>query len=504
MAAGFGRATGAEPAASAPGALPAGGTAAARAVLPRVHPLVALRRRMDDALMCVAPGLGEAHVGIYARPVGSNRPIFERDSHQSFIPASNGKLFSMAFALSALGPDFQFETLIGAARKPDANGVLADDLIFKGGGDPSFCARRNLGLESDPMRALEQMADQVVAAGVRAITGDVVGDETRYDRDLYPVGWTVDDATWSHGSPVSALTVYESQLDVRIEGAADPSGSPEIFVKPIPDYFAVENRLTTGERTRVSVERMPGTRQLIVSGTVVPGAKTGEQVAVDDPALFAAAALKDALERRGVRVGGGLRTVSREAGATGVADVPLGVVFASAKSAPLIEILRVVGKTSRNLYAEATLREAGLRVTGVPDRNNAVSAMTRFLATAGGDEKCCFFQDGSGLSRQTLVTPVSTVALLDHMYRGEHKENWLSVMPVGARDGTLAYRMRRSPEARRVRAKTGAIAHVATISGYVNSKTWGEVAFAAMINNFTGDSGEAWRLLDKISLALAE
>lgn len=483
-------------------ALAAGEQPRAGKAVPYAPPLTAVRRKMEDALACAGPGNGESQVGIFARQLSTGRTLYERDAFQSFIPASNAKLYSMAFALSKLGPDNKFETRIGASQPPDRNGNLSGDLVLVGGGDPSFCARRNLGLEENPMQAMEWMADQVVAAGVRVVDGDIVGDDTHFEKDLYPIGWTLEDATWSYGSPVSALTVFENQLDVRVEAVADEE-IPRVSVSPLPGYFVIENRLRTGARTNWSIDRQPGSRQLVLSGTIAAGTKRSEQAAIDDPPEFAAAILKDALERRGVRITGGIRSRSREAEDL-TAAAPIPVIFAAHQSAPLVDLLRVVGKTSRNLYAEMTLRQAGLVASGGAGRQAAVRNMMLFLSQAGTDTKCCFFQDGSGLSRQTLVTPVSTVDLLGHMYAMPLREHWMSLLPVGARDGTLTFRMRGSPLAGRVRAKTGAIAHVATVSGYANSRTWGEVAFSAMVNNFTGDSGDVWRMLDKICLALAE
>src|SRR5262249_49798890 len=152
---------------------------------------------------------------------------------------------------------------------------------------------------------------------------------------------------------------------------------------------------------------------------------------------------------------------------------------------------------SHNLYAELVLREIGRVAAGSATRQGGINEVYKLLWEAGVRTECCYFQDGSGLSRQTLISPLATAKLLQYMYRSKYHETWWTLLPIGAVDGTLGKRFERNPVAKRIRAKTGAIAHVSTMSGYAESTTWGPVAFSVLINNYNAESAEATAVLDK-------
>jgi D-alanyl-D-alanine carboxypeptidase/D-alanyl-D-alanine-endopeptidase (penicillin-binding protein 4) len=468
-----------------------------------------LDQKILDILACASTNVSNGLVGIQAVELRTGKVLHEQNSQNAFSPASNTKLFSTALALSRLGPDHTFETRLAADHQPDETGKLRGNIYLIGGGDPTLGSRRfarlyysgNSEATTPPKDAIEQFADAIVEKGIRHIQGDIVGDETRFPRDLYPVGWSIDDSVAEHGAPVSALTYHDNAQVLTV--------SPwSIRYTPKIEYFTIFNQIRAAapgaaEDADVRVERMGGSRQLILTGKVPSNHAVAELVAVDDPALFAASILYDALTRRGVRIDGVASTRSRRHG-----DAPLEgavVELASRKSAPLIDILRVVDKISHNLFAELVLREVALVASGEGTRQAANRELSKFLWQTGVNPECCYFQDGSGLSRQTLVTPQAVTRVLAHMYKSEHREAWLSLLPIGGVDGTLTKRFEEDKEnGKRIHAKTGSLAHVATLSGYAFSKTHGEVAFSILFNNYNGLASEVRSIIDKIALALAE
>jgi D-alanyl-D-alanine carboxypeptidase/D-alanyl-D-alanine-endopeptidase (penicillin-binding protein 4) len=137
-------------------------------------------------------------------------------------------------------------------------------------------------------------------------------------------------------------------------------------------------------------------------------------------------------------------------------------------------------------------------------REAGLEEMRRFLAEAGLEEWSYRFEDGSGLSRQNLVAPAATVKLLRHLHRSPHRDAWVSLLPIGGEDGTLAERFTGNPEGRRVRAKTGTLSHVSALAGYIESRSRGPLAFALMVNNFNSASSEIRPVVDRIVLLLTE
>lgn len=461
-----------------------------------------LRDKALDIIACSSPALGKAHIGLHVVQLSTGRTLLDYQGHQLFIPASNTKLFSTALALVRLGPHHRFETRVTTSA-PVANGTLDGDLYLIGGGDPTLSDRAYPSQPQPraPLQALEQLADQVAATGLKIIRGSIIGDDTRYPFDPYPVGWTLDDAVYDYGAPVSALTINDNGFLLELHGGTAASEPVRAHRTPPGEYESLDLRVTTGPDTRVDFHRDGPT--LVLSGTVAPGARWRERLALHNPALYAARALADMLIRRGIRVEGPARSRSWREGEPFAAP-PEVAVLARRQSPPLVETLRVINKVSHNLHAELALRETARVTRGIGSRRAALDELWTFLSSIGVPTECCFFQDGSGLSRQTLVTPAATTMLLRHLYGTPHRDDWISLLPIGGVDGSLARRFGKHPRAAQIRAKTGGLAHVATMSGYINSRTHGELAVSLMINNYNSEGSEARELLDRLAILLLD
>jgi len=482
---------------------------------------VALAQSLDQrisSLLNSTPAARRCFWGVEVLDLANDQPLARYNAERMFVPASNTKLYTTALALLRLGPDYRFQTVVRAEGAPDASGRLAGDLLLVGGGDPSLSGRvipyRKDAKPGDPLAGIEELAEQVAKRGIRRIDGDIVGDDTAYLWEPYPQGWSQDDGVWEYGAPVSALTFNDNALTLRIRPPARAGLPPELTVSPAFDYFVIDNRIQAlpgGER-RIRVERLPGSRQLRLWGTISADGHGESRVllAIDDPALYAATAFYEALLRRGIAVGGSPKARHRFANEVadlknGAAAPPAGgVELARRESPPLIELLRVVDKVSQNLHAELVLREVARVRRQIGSRAAGIEEMRRFLAEAGLEEWSYKFEDGSGLSRQNLVAPAATVKLLRHLHRSPHRDAWVSLLPIGGEDGTLAERFMGNPEGRRVRAKTGTLSHVSALAGYIESRRRGPLAFALMVNNYNAASSEIRPVVDKIVLLLTE
>ena len=469
-----------------------------------------LKAKIDEAI-ANASDIDRAFFGLRIVSLADGRVLYERNSNKLFAPASNTKLFTTALALMTLGPDYRFTT-----------SVLADggDLVLVGGGDPSLSPRRYPYEKPAPharpapfetIAAIEDLADQVVAKGVRQVRGDIVGDDRRYLWEPYPDGWAEGDTTWEYGAPVSALIVNDNAVALFIRPGAAPGDAAGLRISPGVEPFVIDNGVLTaagGER-KITISRRTGSSELNVWGRIAmddPGAV--ELVAVNDPAVFAARMLADALVRRGVAIRG--HAVARHEFPDDVADrkraeaLPRvdGTELARRSSPPLIELLQVVDKVSQNLHAEAMLREVGAVRRNIGSADAGQEEMKAFLAQAGIEDSEYHLVDGSGLSRLTLVTPQAITKLLVYMYRSRYRDQWVSLLPVGGVDGTLRPRFEGHPEAARIQAKTGSLSHVRALSGYAESPEHGELAFSMVINNALSDSQTLSRFMDNIGLKL--
>ncbi len=454
--------------------------------------------------------------GIRIVDLESGRQLFDLNGDRLFVPASNTKLFTTALALERLGADFRFETLVLAEAPPDASGTVTG-LRLVGGGDPSLSGRalpyRVRAEAGNPLAGIEELAEQVAARGVRRVRGGITGDDTAYLREPFPEGWAVDDPTWEYGAAVSALAVNDNALALNIRPGERAGELARVTLSPPLEFFQIDNRVRTiaaGER-KIRLERDPGGRQVRVWGAI-PARDKGYTalLGVDDPARYAALALRDALERRGVTVDGGIRTRHLFPGqvedpAKGPAPGPEpGVELARRVSAPLAEHLRVINKISQNLHAEMMLRAVARARRGIGSRQAGIEEMHAFLEEALIDKSAYNLEDGSGLARLNLVTPAAAVRLLTHMWAQPSREDWINSLPVAGEDGTLAWRFRGNRAAGRVRAKTGTLSHVSALSGYAERRGGARLAFAIMVNNYSGNAGEIRVAIDRICSLMLE
>jgi D-alanyl-D-alanine carboxypeptidase/D-alanyl-D-alanine-endopeptidase (penicillin-binding protein 4) len=130
--------------------------------------------------------------------------------------------------------------------------------------------------------------------------------------------------------------------------------------------------------------------------------------------------------------------------------------------------------------------------------------MKAFLSDAGIDPTWWHLMDGSGLSRMNLVTPAAVVKLLRFMYDSPARDNFVSLQPVAGQDGTLASRFGQTAAAGRVHAKTGSLAHVSALSGYIERPDGQWLAFSILVNNYNSGAGDVRGVMDRICNLLLE
>jgi serine-type D-Ala-D-Ala carboxypeptidase/endopeptidase (penicillin-binding protein 4) len=436
-----------------------------------------------------SPVAQQASWGIHVVDLKTGATIYTKNAEQFFVPASNTKLFSTALALTRLGPDYRFRTTITSPEKPDQAGRVSG-LRFVGGGDPNLSGRSlpyaYKSEPANPLRFVEQFADQLLEQGLRFVDGDVVGDDSAYAYEPFPDGWALDDPVYDYGVPVSALFLNDGMFTMRITPTT-LGQPPTIDCSPMPEGLVIHNRATTGIITKLKFDRLPGSNELTVTGSVAD--EHEEALGMEDPTWFAASALRQALMKRGVRVAGIARVEHTAAP---------GVALLTHDSAPLAQNLGPLNKESINLHAEVALLEVARVRSGIGSRENAIDEMKTFLEEIGVEDRQYKFVDGSGLSRYTLLTPVTITKLLTYMYKSDNRDAWMSTLPVGGEDGTLAKRFSGSRVASQVKAKTGSMTHVNALSGYA-----GRYAFSILVNNSNHQSSAVRRVIDQLVLALA-
>jgi serine-type D-Ala-D-Ala carboxypeptidase/endopeptidase (penicillin-binding protein 4) len=463
----------------------------------------------------------QAFWGVHVCDLDSGETVYDHNGEKLFVPASNAKLFSTALGLTRLGPDYKFTTSVVSTAAPTKDGLVAGDVVLVGGGDPNLSSRvipydPRKSFEKDPMIPLAELARQIVESGVRRVEGNLIGDDSRYVRQNYGDGWSWEDTTWGYGAPVGALCFNDNQIEIYVQ--PDPvAGRPgRLSLQPDLGYYRLENRIRTAPTRTVAqaldLDRDPTTRSLRLWGDIsVRSPGRTFSVAVDDPGLFAAFALRSELEKRGVTITGDV--LSRHAWpwennslkrASFPRKPPEGQQVASIQSARLAESLRNLNKESLNLHAEMLLREVGFVTRNVGSYEAGLQELEDFLSDAGLSRRQFDFVDASGLSRKDLVSPSGTVQLLTYMWNSPHRDEYLNTLPIAGEDGTLDWRFSRTAARGRIRAKTGTLGHVTALSGYATTEDGRNLAFSIFVNNFSAAGSYIRSLVDRIVLALIE
>ena len=169
------------------------------------------------------PEFAPAFWGIEVRSLASGRTLYARNAEKAFRPASNMKLVTTAAALDAYGSDARLRTTVETAGRLDGLGRILGDVYLVGRGDPNLSARFSPGL---PTAAFEEMADALVAAGVRRVEGRVIGHEGAFTGDRRGADWEWEDLAWGYGTEVSALSFADNLVEVTLkpgERVGDPA-----------------------------------------------------------------------------------------------------------------------------------------------------------------------------------------------------------------------------------------------------------------------------------------
>lgn len=492
---------------------------------PATKTLAELQGRITEILR--KPELESAVVGIKVVSLDTGRIVFEENSSKLLRPASNMKLYTVATALDRLSPDFRFSTSVYARSRPDARGIVKGDLTLYGRGDPSIAARFNNG---DYFKGIDNLASLIVATGVKRIEGDLVGDESYFVGPRYGSGWEWEDLTWYYGAEVTPLTANDNALDLFVKPGSRVGQLANVTTGPPDPLLAIVNQVVTGpkgSRRQISVYRGLNEDKLTISGSIPIDDEKGYTggIGISHPALLFVYLLRSALTQKGVVITGKSRVTGGDAKtrlSVGVTINMLNSTPPTQPAAPQIEIANLQSppfsliaaqtlKPSQNLYTELILRTLG---KVVPPTNPNVSpndtsedlgleAVKDFLKIVGIRADSLVLSDGSGLSRNDMITADASVQLLTFMSQHRYADVFREALPIAGVDGTLRTRLKNTAAENNLRAKTGSLSSAASLAGYVTTSAGEKLAFSIMVNNYPSDVEPRVVCIDPIAVLLA-
>lgn len=449
-----------------------------------------LEERIDQLI--ALDDTGPAFWGVYIQDAATGEVLYSRNADKAYIPASNQKLITTAIALRTLGSDYRYQTPLYFNGTIDGT-VMKGDLIIRGSGDPTFGSVQAPG--GDPLR---EWARGLANMGVTRFEGRIIGDDDVFDNRPYAEGWDVDyllsQASRSLGISTGGLSYHDNVVAVELKSAGVGS-APIYTMRPAP-FLEVTNRAKTSGRSRgiaLDVNRAIGTEEVTLTGSIPRSYRGTINVPVSNPTTFTLMSLSTHLQSQGIEVSATLHDID---------DLGETINYENAKplfvylSPPLTDIITIINKESNNFYADQLFKTFAWGGSN----NGGERRAKEVLAAMGVDVTDVSIKDGSGLSRKDLITPRVLGTVLTSMYNSPYREAYLSSLPGGGEPRTtMDYRLRGFP----IRAKTGSLEFVRSLSGYAETPDGRTLVFSFLINNYTVPAYQITQTIDRVVMTLA-
>ena len=427
--------------------------------------------------------------GIMVQNVETGKTIYQYNENHLFTPASVQKLFTATAALSYLKPNYRFITNIYTTGVIH-NNTLIGDVYIKFVGDPFF-----------KRKYLHAMINEMHAKGIHRIKGHVYIDNSDYDNVPYPPGWIWDDLSYSYAAPVNAIILNRNKFLLHFIPSQKTLGTPTLSTKIPSSILHFHNHVET---TSTFQKKCPlriysdDVNNYMLHGCLYR--KWGEQrrsLAVRDVVHYAEFLTKEYLKDNAITYHGdiSLKQAPQHRHA-----------FVSHQSPQLSKIIKEMLKKSDNLTTDAIFKKLGEEYYHTQGTwQNSLDALKKILALpANIDFKKNHLNDGAGLSRYNLIKPSQFIKLLYYIHHNPTVRPALyDALPIAGKDGTLDERMLNLGTSERVHAKTGSMAGVTTLTGFVQTKNHGMLTFVIMINDFLGNDHRFLRLQNKVCEYLA-
>jgi D-alanyl-D-alanine carboxypeptidase/D-alanyl-D-alanine-endopeptidase (penicillin-binding protein 4) len=454
----------------------------------RVSPEEQLRRDLQSIFTDGA--VDHAVWSVSVQSLKQSGTLYSLNSSRMLTPASNQKLITSAVAAERLGWDYRYTTKIYMTGTLSEGGDLDGDLVVVSNGDPTINPRH-----PDRWGAFDAWAKELYAKGIRRVGGHLIGDDNAFAEPGYGFGWAWDDLVTGYGAAVGALQYNENQIELMILPGPEAGARAIISQSPPGGGMLLDHGVTTvaaGQPSRITVERSPGSAMLRVIGQVaIDSPPITELAAVPNPTLFYLNALRATLERHRILVGGNTLDIDDQ---RVTPDYSRATLVLEDQSPTLDAVIDVCLKWSRNQYAETMLRSLALalptvasaKVGGAEATAEAgLAVVNETLLNWGVKPESYVARDGSGLSRNDYLAPDALIGLLTHIWRDErHREKFQSTLPQSATSGSLENRMKDTPAAGRVWAKTGSMSNVRSLSGYLLTLDGEPLVFSIIANGY--------------------
>jgi D-alanyl-D-alanine carboxypeptidase/D-alanyl-D-alanine-endopeptidase (penicillin-binding protein 4) len=427
-----------------------------------------------------------ASVSLTVLDAKTGQQVFAANPDMGLATASTLKTITTITAFNLLGKDFQYQTQFGYSGSISADGTLNGDVIMKGAGDPTLGSWRYETTKENYILSL--MISALQKAGIKKITGRVIGDDSIFGSQSIPDGWIWQDVGNYYGAGTSGLCWRENAFDIKLRAGQIDSQVAIAREAPAVPYLNFKNELInapagTGDNAYAYLP--VGNNLVYVRGSyAIDESKKSISVALPDPAFDAAFRLTDTLRRIGIMIS--KEPESTNTLAAKAEPVPqIATNLTTILSPPLGKIIYWLNQKSINLYAEQLLKTIAWKAGREPSTANGVEVVQNFWKARGIDPNSLNIFDGSGLSPGDRVTTLTMATIL----QSAKKESWFPDFYQSL------------PTYNNMKMKSGSIKNVLTYTGYQTYKGR-ELCFSIMVNNYNGSTRgvreKMFRVLDEL------
>jgi serine-type D-Ala-D-Ala carboxypeptidase/endopeptidase (penicillin-binding protein 4) len=437
------------------------------------------------------PVFRNASVGYHLIDLESGKTISGHNEEKLFIPASVMKLITAAAATELLGPEYLYQTKTGY-RGEINNDALKGDLIVKGGGDPALGSEYFDG-HYGSSDFLKIWARHFKACNIKRVTGDLVIDISLYDSEKVPPKWIWEDIGNYYGAGASALTAFDNLFRITFRSPKNEGEITEIIsVYPDIQGIEIENKVLSSNLNKdmAYVFGSPFDTKRIITGTI-PKNRNSFTIKASNPfpEKLLAERFADILAAEGIFLSGDIRIVTDE-----VKDVN---VLYIQYSPPLKEIVKVMNSESVNLFAEHLVKQIAVLDDGAGSRVKGTELVREFWEQKGLDNNQLIMEDGSGLSHFNAAAPSFITSVLNYMENSEYHDQFISTLPR-AGEGTVTAFSNSVFPGETLRIKSGSMTGVRCYGGYLTTDRGSRLAFAIMINHFSGSGAGLTGKIEKL------
>lgn len=436
-----------------------------------------------------------ASTSVTVRNATTGEIVYEHYGDKRITPASTMKLLTGAAALESLGEKYRFSTTVLTEGKVE-KGILKGNLYLKGQGDPTLLKTH-----------LDNFAATLARQGIKKVNGNLVGDDTWYDKVRLSAGILAEDEPYYYAAPISALTLspngdYDAGSVIVTAKPSKNGRATSITLTPATGVLQVVNNSKTvpkGYKNTLKVTRKVGTNKVIITGNSPLGTSgIKEWISVTDPTAYSLDVFKKSLAEKGITFTAASKVVQGK--------VPVNAkALASRKSMELKDLMIPFMKLSNNTHAEVLAKEMGKVIHDEGSWKAGLLVMNEYALSIGLDASRWTFEDASGMSYSNKVTS-SQLSKLLYLVRSEP---WYPIysksLPVaGSSDrligGTLKNRLKASPARGNVTAKTGSLKNIKSLAGYAKTKSGETLIFTVLTEK---NKSSTIPVIDQIATTIA-